>query len=288
MAMAFAFSKAVKSLVEKRGIPIMTIGAIKPFGAAINQMGEVVITEFGINCVSTFSPSPSGEKLRSFGTFGFGPGQFVNPADVAVDGEGSILVVDFSNQRIQKFTQEGQLLAGLESLPSNPTCIAFNASNNRVYVGYTDHVQVLKSDLTNYSKFGDEGQLNYVRGIACDSTGKVYVVDSNNHRIQVFTAEGVLLRMFGKHCQVKGDLYSPNAVAIDSCDMVYVSQGTFLRNANHDNHCISVFTSEGQFVTSFGRKGDGPGEFKCPRGVVVDTNGLVYVCDEYNNRIQVF
>ena len=54
------------------------------------------------------------------------------------------------------------------------------------------------------------------------------------------------------------------------------------------NHRVSVFTSEGQFVTSFGRKGVGPGEFKFPRGLAVDNNGVVDVCDSDNNRVQVF
>ena len=45
----------------------------------------------------------------------------------------------------------------------------------------------------------------------------------------------------------------------------------------HGNHRVSVFTSEGTFVTSFGRKGEGPGEFKSPYGVAVDNNGVVYV-----------
>jgi tripartite motif-containing protein 2/3/tripartite motif-containing protein 71 len=47
--------------------------------------------------------------------------------------------------------------------------------------------------------------------------------------------------------------------------MVYVSEG--------DNHRVSVFTSEGRFVMTFGREGEGPGEFKCPYGLAVDNNG---------------
>ena len=53
--------------------------------------------------------------------------------------------------------------------------------------------------------------------------------------------------------------------------MVYVSE--------QDNHRISMFTTEGQFVTSFGREGAGPGEFNRPQGLAVDNNGVVYVCD---------
>ena len=62
--------------------------------------------------------------------------------------------------------------------------------------------------------------------------------------------------------------------------MVYVSE---------DNNCrVSVFTTKGQFVTSFGKRGVGPGEFVCPRGLAVDDCGVVYVCDKDNNRCDVF
>ena len=54
------------------------------------------------------------------------------------------------------------------------------------------------------------------------------------------------------------------------------------------NHRVSVFTSEGQFVTSFGGLGEGPGQFVYPYGLAVDSSGVVYVCDGSNNRIQLF
>ena len=54
------------------------------------------------------------------------------------------------------------------------------------------------------------------------------------------------------------------------------------------NDRVSVFTCEGQFVTSFGRKGRCPGEFNIPVGLAVDNCGVVYVCDSDNNRIQCF
>ena len=62
------FSAAVKSPVEKRGTPILTIGGVEnPWGVAINQRGEVVVAEWGGHRVSVFSPS--GKKLRSIGTY---------------------------------------------------------------------------------------------------------------------------------------------------------------------------------------------------------------------------
>ena len=83
--------------------------------------------------------------------------------------------------------------------------------------------------------------------------------------------------MFGRRGQGRGE---PSAVAIDTNNLVYVSEW--------DNHRVSVFTSEGQFVVSFGRKGQGPGEFKYPRGLAVDDSGVVYLCDQFNNRVVLF
>ena len=277
------FSVGVKSQVENLSTPILTIGGMKgPWGVAINQRGEVVVSDMERHSMSVFSPS--GVKLQSFGTHGRGRVQFDLPFGVAVDCEGNILVADFSNQRIQKLTVEGQFLAFVDtrgSGPSFPMDIAI--SNNKVYVAdFTNHrIQVLHSDLTFSSTFGKEGsgmgQFNHPRSIACDSTGNVYVADTENHRIQVFTAEGQFLRMFGRCGQRKGELSRPNSVAVHD-GLLYVGDGW--------NHRVSVFTLEGQLVTSFGSKGKGPGQFDHPHGLAVDCNGVVYVCDNHN--LQVF
>ena len=54
------------------------------------------------------------------------------------------------------------------------------------------------------------------------------------------------------------------------------------------NNRVSVFTSEGVFVKSFGSHGEGSGQFNYPCAVAVDRSGVVYVCDHDNNRVQVF
>ena len=219
------FRVAVKSPVERLGTPIRTIGGVeKPWGVAINQKGEVVVTEYGGHCVSVFSPS--GEKVRSFGTQGSGPGQFHGPRSVAIDSEGDILVADGNNHRIQRFTSEGQYSASVGTEGSgrlqfsNPNGIA--ARSNKVYVAdtFNHRVQVLNSDLTFSSIFGTmgsgKGQFITPWGIVCDSTGKVYVADGGNYCIQVFTAEGKFLHMFGRRGQGRGELDCPIGVAIDS------------------------------------------------------------------------
>ena len=82
------------------------------------------------------------------------------------------------------------------------------------------------------------------------------MADSCNHT-QVFTAEGVFLRMFGW----SGPDYIVG-VAINPNDMVYVSEMS--------NRRVSVFTSEGQLVTSLR-------ELSRPFGLAVDTSGIACV-----------
>ena len=171
---------------------------------------------------------------------------------------------------------------------SYPTDVAYNIKNRMVYVVDWGNcrVQVLNSDLTFSSTFGKagsgKGQLGGGEpssgrgqlggpwggpwGIACDSTGKVYVADRANHRIQVFTAKGAFLQMFGR-----GQLDRPSYIAISNSGSVYVTSL---------NLSVSVFTTHGQFLCSFGTYRD------IPERVAVDDSGVVYVC--YYKCIKVF
>ena len=69
------------------------------------------MAEYGGKCISIFSPS--GEKIRTFGSKGSAQGQFDDPRGVAVDGDGNILVVDGNNHRILKFTSGGKFLTAV-------------------------------------------------------------------------------------------------------------------------------------------------------------------------------
>ena len=280
------FDVKVVSPVEGLGVPIQTFGFGNPWGVAFNHVGEMVIS--AKESVSVFTPNRT--KLRSFGTHGSGPGQFLAPSGVTVDDEGNILVADRFNHRIQKFTKDGQFLASEGTGPlqfCSPTDIAFNTHNKKVYVvdNGNGRIQVLNSDLTSSNiivgKRGSKsGEFSFPWGVTCDSTGNVYVADSGNNRIQVFTASGKFLRKFGHHGKEEGELRWPVGVAVDSRGMVFVSES--------DNSRISVFTTEGQFVKSFGRNGTKPGEFKYPMLLAVDDYDVLCVCDKGNGRVQIF
>ena len=89
-----------------------------------------------------------------------------------------------------------------------------------------------------------------------------------------------ILDKFGKEGSGEGELNEPIGIAIDTTDILYVSEW---------NNCrISIFTREGHFLRSFGSRGEGPGQFKCPSGIIVSNNGVIYISDWNNDRVQVF
>ena len=281
---ASPFTVTVSTLLKNLGTPVMTItGLSQPWGVAVNKTGKIIITENDAHRVSVYSQA--GEKLKSFGSWGSGKGQFIGSRGVAVDDDENILVADSYNSRIQKFSANGQFITsvgcfGAKPLQFNcPTGIAIHPINKRVYVSDSSNhqIQILNSDLTAHRVFGSEGgQLYCPRGIAFDSKQNVYIGRaSKNTYVQVFNAEGEHLRWVGD-----SKLYCPFDVGIDSNDIVYV--------CDRDSNQICIFNSNGTLLHSFGTKGRLPGQFDIPCGVAVDRNGLIYVSDSINGRLQIF
>jgi tripartite motif-containing protein 2/3/tripartite motif-containing protein 71 len=282
------FTVTVKLPVKKLGTPVRVIGGLScPWGVAVNQRGEIIVVEYSGNHVSIFSPT--GEKLRSFGSQGSGQGQFSCPRGVAVDDDGNILVVDSGNNRVQKFTSDGKFVVavGKDTVNLNISIgISIHSINKKVIVSdHSNHcIQVLNPNLTFSKRFGGEGtndgQTTSPYEVAFDSAGKIYQVGNSTTGVQVFTADGQFLRKFGHRGSGQRKLNFPSGIAIDSNDVVYV--------AEYYSHCISVFTTEGAYLTSFGTPGNGKGQFSTPVAIIVDNDGFIYVSDYSNGRIQVF
>ena len=91
--------------------PEFIAGVQCPQGIAMNKRGEIIVVEYMQHCVSIFDPS--GKKLKSFETKGSGKGQFYYPCGVALDEDDNILVTDGRNDRIQKFTPDGEVVTAI-------------------------------------------------------------------------------------------------------------------------------------------------------------------------------
>ena len=282
------FTVHVLPTLEMRGVPINTItGVSYPWGVAVSESGEVVVSEEF--CISVFSRE--GKKIKKFGSKGSSKRQFNNPCGVAITTDNRILIADRLNHRIQIFTIEGEFVRSVGEKGTRPlqffclTGIAIHPSG-LVFIAdeYNHRIQVLHPDLSFSHMFGSEGsgpgQFHNPDTLACDSSGIVYVSDCNNHRVQLFSADGQFISSFGSKGSQPGQLDGPCGICIDSTDTVYVTDR---------NHRVSAFTTSGQFLKCFGEKGSGEGELNFPDGIAVDnTTGKIYVCDTNNSCVVVY
>jgi DNA-binding beta-propeller fold protein YncE len=74
----------------------------------------------------------------------------------------------------------------------------------------------------------------------------------------------------------------PSDVAWDATGDIYVADGL------GNNTRVAKFDRNGKFVRSWGFRGVAPGQFREVHGIAIDAQGMVYVADAGNRRIQVF
>ncbi|MGW0310620.1 NHL domain-containing protein [Streptomyces flavidovirens] len=148
---------------------------------------------------------------------------------------------------------------------------------------------------------GDNGpavsaQFNLPYGIAVDSAGTLYVSDYKGHRVRKITTDGKISTVAGTGTAgfsgdggpaISAQLNGPREVAADSAGNLYIADG--------DNHRIRKITTDGTVSTVAGTGAEGPGgdgglataaQLNNPRGVAVDSGGILYIADSDNNRVR--
>ncbi len=126
----------------------------------------------------------------------------------------------------------------------------------------------------------DDGQINYVKGIATNSMDYVYATDSINKKINIFDADGNWLRKFGEEGNGPGQFMDVGPICIDGNDNLYVSD---------DENGVIVFDKDDNYIKNIGVKGDGPGETVDFGWLATDDNlRQLYVAVDGLGKIDVF
>lgn len=189
----------------------------------------------------------------SMGQRGAAAGQFSSPRGVATLPDGSLLVADSGNHRIQRLDADG------------------------------------KSVLTIGTQGGGEGQFQEPWSVAAGPDGSIYVADTWNHRVQKFDASGKFMRQWGTFGETGGQagpnrdllLYGPRSIALDKGGNIWL--------VDTGNKRVVKYDASGVPLGSFGSAGTAAGQFAEPVGIAIGpASGDIYIADTWNRRVQRF
>jgi DNA-binding beta-propeller fold protein YncE len=219
------------------------------------------------------------------------PYQLIRTYGVAADNKGNIYAADQGVGAIFIFNPETKqttmIRNGKEAHFGLINGIAVD-DNGRIFV--TDdkfrEVLVFNEKHEQETAFGADFFAS-PSGIAVDSENRLlYVADTQNDVIDVFDADSLkLLRKIGtpgkKHTLTDPGTFSlPTGVALDTDGNLYVSDTLNAR--------IQIFDADGNFISQFGKRGDGPWQLERPKGIAIDGDGHIWVVDSAQDRIKVF
>jgi sugar lactone lactonase YvrE len=237
---------------------------------------------------------PSGNVAK-----GFGAGMFVFPHGLKVDRDGNIWVTDGRGKggkghQVFKLSPEGKVLMTLgKAGVSGDGPDAFNspsdiliAPNGDIFVadghGGDTNARVVKlsKDGTFIKAWGKKGagpgEFNVPHRLAMDSSGRLFVADRSNSRIQIFDQDGKFLaewKQFGR----------PSGVFIDKNDVIYVADSESNNTQNPGfKRGLRIGSAKDGKVTALipdpepAKEGSGPGTGSAAEGVAADAEGNVY------------
>lgn len=133
----------------------------------------------------------NGVRIRTFGSYGGGDGQFSFPSGICFNGRGDLLVVDQGNDRIEIFSGEGVFQRGFTLMPP-----------------------------------GFRGRSGRGQGVSVDNLGRIYVADAFQDIVKVFDDQGVLLAGFSGYGMGLGQLRSPAGLVLDGQGRVFVASAS--------------------------------------------------------------
>jgi class 3 adenylate cyclase/DNA-binding beta-propeller fold protein YncE len=294
----------------------------RPVGVAVDGRGRVYVADSEAHGVDQLSAS--GIPLQHWGGQfqGSAPGEFSQPSAVVADKTGNVYVGDVGNSGIQ--VHSGSVwrqwhaslgVAGM-SLDGHGHVFATDGANT-VWELTAGDGRVVKKWGTGGT---GPGELSGVGAIAVDPrSGRVYVADVNNNRIQVFTSSGKWLASWPTPGTLGGSS-QPNGVALDGLGHLYVAYGgsnrviRFSLKGNFDrtwrlrpepranwgvpyaiatDPANTVYVADSQrgtvdLLTSDGRPAGAITGLDAPQGVAVDRSGDVFVADTGANRVREF
>ena len=140
---------------------------------------------------------------------------------------------------------------------------------------------------------------SFAHSVRVDKDDNIWAVDKGSDMVVKFNPQGDVVMVFGRKQEASdedtGPLKHPKPplpaedgrfrqvtdVTWDAAGNIYISDG-------YVNSRVAKADKNGNWLKSWGERGDKPGEFNTPHSIAADAKGNIYVADRFNRRIQVF
>jgi NHL repeat-containing protein len=140
---------------------------------------------------------------------------------------------------------------------------------------------------------------SYAHTVKIDAQDNIWVTDKGSDMVIKFDPQGRVAMVFGRKQEASDEHTGPLAhprpalPPVDGMfrqvtDVAWDVQGNAYISDGYINSRVAKVDKDGNWLTSWGEPGAGPGQFNTPHSIAVDAKGNVYVADRGNRRIQVF
>jgi len=258
-------------------------GFNQPFGVAFDAAGRLYVTDMFNQRAEVRDVDGT---WREWGGFGGYAGSMQFPRGIAVAADGTIVVTNSENNRLDLFTPALTLVKVIRPTGTSlgwPHQTAL-APDGTYWIADTNDDRALHVSAAGAVLGKISGSMHGPSGIALDADGNVYVANRDSNTVQKYSASGTLLATLATSGSGPTGVRSPWNLTIAGpagAQIVYVADG--------GNGRILALSTTGQALGSFGSPGGGDGQLAEPRSVAVDvTTGSVAVADFGNDRISLW
>lgn len=220
--------------------------------------------------------------------------RLARPFGLALDSQDHLYIVEQSKRHIRVVNPAGETVDIFASdRLIRPTDLALDEARGRIYVAdparqdsAAHFVHVFDLDGNHIGQLGKgkgtaEGFLMFPTYLAVADDGRVFVSDTMNARISVFTPEGAFVRAIGTRGDGFGMFDKPKGVGFDSLGNLYAVDSSWSN--------VQIFGPRDDVLLYFGGRGGHPGLLRNPTGLAIARNSnTIFVGDYLNHRVGVY
>lgn len=255
----------------------------RPQSGYTDESGRVYVTDVSRQAVFVFDSSLGELKLWEMAEPHV---RFKSPVGIASGPQNTLLVADAELGLVARLNADGQPLASFgKGVLKRPTGITRDEEKGLTYVADTHAHDIKVFDdrgelIETIGSHGDgAGQFNFPTHLAYYDD-KLFVTDTLNARVQIYSRDQQLENTFGKRGMYVGNMVRPKGVTVDDEGNIYVIESLY--------DTLLIFNAERQLLMTIGGTGKEAGRFFLPAGIWTDNRNRIYVADMFNGRVSIF